>query len=145
MTLGVPELQDFATRYTAAWCSQNPSNVAAFFSEDGSLAVNDGLPAVGRDAITDVALSFMTNFPDLRVIMDDLRVRGDEVEYHWTLTGTNAKPEGTCHSVRISGFEKWRLGRDGLIITSQGSFDAADYRQQLEKGMFPENRSAEGL
>ena len=142
MTHGVPELRDFATRYTAAWCSRNPASVAAFFSEDGSLRVNDDPPAVGRAAVTQVALSFMTAFPDLRVVMDDLLVRGEEAEYHWTLTGTNAGPEGTGHSVRISGFEKWRLGRDGLITSSQGNFDAAEYRRQLGKGMSPESRAA---
>jgi hypothetical protein len=53
MTLSIVELQDFATRYTAAWCSRNPAMVAAFFSEDGSLRVNDNAPAVGRDAMNE--------------------------------------------------------------------------------------------
>jgi ketosteroid isomerase-like protein len=133
------ELQDFAARYTAAWCSRNPASVAAFFSQDGALRVNDDPPAVGWAAVTQVAHSFMTAFPDLRVVMDDLLMRGDTAEYHWTLTGTNA---GTGHRVRISGFEQWRLGPDGLIASSQGHFDAAEYQRQLEKGVSPENRSA---
>src|SRR5579863_4664793 len=103
MSPGMLELRDFAARYTAAWCNRNPASVAAFFSEDGSLRVNEDPPAVGRPAVTQVAQSFMTAFPDLRVVMDDLQVRGDEAEYHWTLTGTNTGPEGTGHSVRISG------------------------------------------
>jgi hypothetical protein len=135
MTPSMLELRDFAARYTAAWCSRNAASVAAFFSEDGSLRVNDDSPAVGRSAVTQVAQSFMTAFPDLRVVMDDLLVRGDEAEYHWTLTGTNTGPEGTGHRVRISGFEKWRFGRDGMIASSQGCFDAAKYRLQLETGM----------
>jgi uncharacterized protein (TIGR02246 family) len=140
MTLGVVELRDFAARYTAAWCSQNPAMVAAFFSEDGSLTVNDGVPAVGRDAITDMAFSFMNAFPDLQVVMADLQVRGDAVEYHWILTGTNAGPEGTGHRIRIRGSEKWRFGGNGLITSSQGSFDATEYRRQLETGILPEIR-----
>jgi hypothetical protein len=64
--------------------------------------------------------------------MDDLKVRGDEAEYHWTLTGTNTGPQGSGKSVRISGVERWRLGRDGLIASSLGSFDATNYRRQLE-------------
>ena len=141
MTANLFELRGFAARYTAAWCSRNPPSVAAFFSEDGSLRVNDDPPAVGRAAVTQVAQSFMNAFPDLRVVMDDLLVRGDEAEYHWTLTGTNTGPEGTGHRVSISGFEKWRLGRDGLIASSQGNFDAAEYRRQLEKGISPKSRS----
>jgi nuclear transport factor 2 (NTF2) superfamily protein len=127
MTPDLDELRDFATRYTAAWCSQDPAAVATFFAEDGSLRVNDGAPAVGRAAIAQVALSFMTAFPDLRVAMDDLLVRGGEVEYQWTLTGTNAG-----RSVRISGVERWQFGRDGLIAASLGSFDAAEYHRQLQ-------------
>ena len=44
-------LADFAARYTAAWCSHKASSVAAFYSESGSLAINDGTPAVGRRGI----------------------------------------------------------------------------------------------
>jgi len=69
------DLRNLAERYTAAWCSQNPESVAAFYSDQGSLRVNDGAPAVGRDASAEVAQSFMTAFPDLCVVMDDLRVK----------------------------------------------------------------------
>ena len=134
MTPDLLELQDFAARYTAAWCSRNPASVAAFFSEDGSLRVNDDPPAVGRVAVTHVAESFMTAFPDLQVVVDELRVRSNEAEYHWTLLGTNTGPGGTGHKVRISGCEKWQFGHDGLIASSQGNFDAAEYRRQLESG-----------
>jgi hypothetical protein len=129
------ELRDFAAHYTAAWCSQNPESVAAFFSPDGSLRVNDDPAAVGRNAITQVAQSFMTAFPNLSVMMDDLLLRGDVVEYHWTLIGTNTGPGGTGRRVRISGFETWRFGSDGLIASSQGRFDAPEYRRQLHEGI----------
>lgn len=72
-----------------------PASVAAFFSEDGSLRVNDEPPPVGRAAITGVMHSFMAAFPDLQVAMDDFLVRGDEAKYHWTLTGTNTGLQGT--------------------------------------------------
>jgi uncharacterized protein (TIGR02246 family) len=129
------KLRDFAVRYTAAWCSQDPASVAAFFSPGASFTVNNGAPAVGRNEITELAQSFMTTFPDLQVVMDDVRVRADCAEYHWTLIGTNTGPEGTGHQVRISGFERWQIGTDGLIAASQGQFDADDYRRQLEHGL----------
>jgi uncharacterized protein (TIGR02246 family) len=128
------KLNDFVTRYTAAWCSQNAARVASFFADQGSLKVNDGSPAVGRPAITAVAQEFMTAFPDLVVKMDRPTVNGTQVTYHWTLTGTNTGPGGTGNSVRISGFEEWRFGSDGLIAESKGHFDAADYRRQLKSG-----------
>ena len=128
------QLRNFAERYTAAWCSQDPKRVAAFFAPSGSLAINDGSPAVGRNAITEAAQDFMTTFPDLKVIMDDLLDHEDRVIYKWTLSGTNTGPGGTGNHVRISGFEKWQIGSDGLIAESQGHFDSAEYQRQLEHG-----------
>jgi hypothetical protein len=97
--------------------------------------VNDGAPAVGRNAIAEVARSFMTAFPDRQVIMDKLVLQGDGAEYHWMLTSTNTGPGGTGHRVRVSGFELWQIGGEGLIASSQGRFDAAEYRRQLEQGV----------
>ncbi len=58
-------------------------------------------------------------------------VKGDLAEYHWTLIGTNTGPGGTGNPVRISGVELWHIGPDGLIASSQGRFDAPEYRPQL--------------
>jgi predicted ester cyclase len=126
-----PELREFALRYTAAWCSRDAASVARCYASGGSLAVNDDTPAVGRSAITAVAQSFMTAFPDMRVVMDDLVAQGDRARYHWTLTGTHTGPGGTGNKVCISGFEIWRIGADGLIASSEGHFDSAEYQRQL--------------
>jgi hypothetical protein len=128
------KLNDFATRYTAAWCSQKAAIVASFFGEQGSLMINDGAPSVGRDAITKAAQGFMTAFPDLVIKMDSVKKSGTDITYHWTLTGTNTGPGGTGKSVRISGFEQWRFGPDGLVAESKGHFDAANYHRQLNAG-----------
>ena len=85
-------------------------------------------------AITEVAQSFMTAFPDMRLIMDELRMQCDGADYHWMLIGTNTGPGGARHRMRISGFKSWRIGEDGLIASSQDHFDAADYQRQLEGG-----------
>jgi steroid delta-isomerase-like uncharacterized protein len=127
-----PRLRSFAESYTAAWCSQDAARVASFFAEDGSLSINGGTPAVGREAITAAAQGFMTAFPDLRVILDELRMEDGGAIYEWTLTGTNTGPGGTGRAVRISGREVWRIGAGGLIAESRGHFDAEDYRRQLE-------------
>jgi predicted ester cyclase len=127
------QLRKLAERYTAAWSSQDPASVASFYSTDGWPSVNDGPPAVGRIAITEVARGFMTDFPDLKVSMDSLSVNGDLVIYRWTLAGTNTGPGGTGKRVRVSGFEEWRIGADGLIAESRGHFDAAEYQRQLQQ------------
>jgi len=134
----IPEagkLREFAARYTAAWCSQNASSVAACYSSNGTLTVNDGAPAVGRKAITEVAQGFMSTFPDLQVLLDNVVVKNGRAEYHWTLIGANTGPGGTGQRVRISGFEEWTIGDDGLIAESQGHFDRDTYQYQLEHGL----------
>jgi len=124
------ELRDFARRYAAAWCSQDPMQVAAFYAEHGSLTVNDGAPARGRAAIAAEAQLFISAFPDLIVAFDKLERRGDATAFHWTLTGMNTGPGGTGKRVRISGYEVWRIQGDA-IVESQGRFDAAEYQSQL--------------
>jgi TRAP transporter TAXI family solute receptor len=124
-------LEDFARRYTAAWCGHDAGGVAAFFDVAGSLTINDGTPSFGRTAIAAAAQSFMTDFPDLVVEFDRLEARGDRVLYHWTLSGTNTGPGGTGNSVRISGYEDWKLGPGSLIAESQGHYDARDYERQV--------------
>jgi SnoaL-like polyketide cyclase len=124
-------LRDFARRYTLAWCSQNAASVAAFYSPAGSLTINNGTPSIGRAAITAATQDFMTAFPDLTVLMDGLEIQNGHAIYRWTLVGTNTGPGGTGKRVRISGYEDWQIGSDGLIAESKGHFDPADYQRQL--------------
>jgi uncharacterized protein (TIGR02246 family) len=135
MKIDPAQLRDLAKRYTAAWCSKDPASVAAFYSPQGSLRVNSAAPAVGRVAISEVAQGFMTAFPDMEVTMDDVLAQGDRGVYHWTLAGTNTGPGGTGQRVRLSGFEVWEIGVDGLIAESRGQFDEAAYQRQLEHGI----------
>jgi uncharacterized protein (TIGR02246 family) len=125
-------IEDFAARYTAAWCSQDPTRVASFFAENGSLAINASAPSVGRTAIAASARGFMTAFPDLIVLLDAIEPDGTGFIYRWTLIGTNTGPDGTGNRVRIRGFEEWVIGADGLISTSLGHFDEAEYSRQLQ-------------
>lgn len=128
------KLKDFCLKYTEAWCSQRPESVAAFFAENGSLKVNNDPPAVGRNAIAEVAEGFMRAFPDMVVSMDSLVNTSEGKEFHWTLTGTNSGPGGTGKKVKVSGFELWKFDNDGLILESIGRFDAEEYNRQLIYG-----------
>ncbi len=125
------EMRDFAERYAKAWCSGDPDAVAAYYVPRGTISVNGGEPT----EIAEVARSFKTAFPDMQVFMDDLRVDGDAVEFHWTFTGTNNGPDGTGKSVRISGFETWTMDDSGLVASSRGTFDEAEYARQLAEGV----------
>jgi predicted ester cyclase len=130
MVLDRDHVLDLARGYTDAWCSGDPARVAAYFVPGGTIAVNGGDPT----EVTEVARSFMSTFPDLHLEMDDVVVKGDLVEFHWTCTGTNTGPGGTGAGVRFSGYEEWTFGEDGLVAESQGHFDQADYERQLAHG-----------
>jgi predicted ester cyclase len=135
MPITPDELQDFARRYTTAWCSRDPARVATFFAPNGALQVNDAVPAMGHQAIEEIARSFMAAFPDMQVLMDGVEIHGDRSHYHWTLVGTNSGPGGTGKRVRISGYEVWEFAPDGRISRSLGHFDSTEYARQLREGI----------
>ncbi|MCW5518784.1 ester cyclase [Aureitalea sp. L0-47] len=129
------DLEVFAKSYAQVWCSQRPNFVSSFFAEDGVLRINDGSPAKGTEAITNVAKGFMDAFPDMVVSMDSLITKSEKTRFYWTLTGTNNGTNGTGNKVNISGFEEWTLNKDGLIQESKGYFDEKEYNRQLEFGL----------
>ena len=124
-------VRDFARSYTEAWCTHDPAIVASHYVPGGTIAINGGEPT----DVTEVARAFITAFPDIEVLMDDVVVQGETVVYHWTLTGTNTGPGGTGKAVRISGNEEWTFGEGGLVATSQGYYDQDEYERQLEHGL----------
>jgi uncharacterized protein (TIGR02246 family) len=123
-------VRKFAERYTAAWCSGEPAQVAQHYAPGGSLVINNGTPSVGRAEITAAAKSFMDTFPDLQVLLDDIRRGTDAIEYHWTLVGTHVQ---TGNHVRVRGYELWELA-DDAIQKSDGHFDQAEYDKQVAQG-----------
>jgi len=127
------DLQDFATRYAAAWSGKDPVKFAAFYDENGSLIVN-GAASVGRAAITATARAYMAAFPDMVVRLDSLRHEQEETIFHWTWTGTNTGPGGTGKAVNLHGYERWTIGPNGLIAKSDGHFDNDEYQRQLHGG-----------
>ena len=129
------DLEIFARSYAQAWGSNRPNFVASYFAEDGSIQINNGEPAIGREAITKVAQGFMTDLPDMKVRYDSLVTKENGTEFHWTLIATNTGPRGTGNKVKVSGYELWQLDDKGLIKNSQGHFPTEEYNRQLEFGI----------
>ena len=125
------KMVDFGEKYTAAWNSKKPEKMASFYAEDGSLTVNNGTPAVGRDQLAETAKSYMEAFPDMKLTMDSLVADSDTYRYHWTFVGTNTGPAGTGNKVIFSGFERWTINKGGLVQKSIGTYNAEDYNRQL--------------
>lgn len=130
----VTELTNFATRYAAAWSSQDPAAFALFYADDGSLRINNGEPSVGREAVEQTARDFMTAFPDMVVSLVDVRQEGSYINFHWHWTGTNTGPDGTGNAVDLRGYEQWTFDGEGLILESLGHLDDVEYQRQLIGG-----------
>lgn len=122
-------LLEFSRSYTAAWNSGDPAQVVEHYEPGAMIAINGG----DQTPIPVVAESFMADFPQLELEQGDVVLRDDEiVEYHWTLRGEHS---GTGNRVDISGFEEWTLGSEGLVSSSRGTFDAAEYERQVAHGV----------
>ena len=125
------EMVEFGQKYTDAWNSKVPEKMASFYAEDGTLTVNNGTPAVGRKQLAETAKSYMDAFPDLELIMDSLTKGNETYRYYWTFKGTNSGPNGTGNKVDFSGFEEWTMNDQGLVQKSIGTYDAEEYKKQL--------------
>lgn len=73
----------------------------------------------------------MRDFPDMLVTFDKLENMPPGTEFHWTFTGTHSGTLGAGNRVKISGYELWKIDKDGLVSESKGHFDAGNYERQL--------------
>lgn len=126
------KILNFGKAYTKAWNSMVPQQMASFYAEKGSLTINNGKAAIGRDQLAQTAASFMEAFPDMHLVMDSIVKHQKSYRYYWTFRGTNTGPGGSGNKVIFSGYEEWILNNNGLIEKSIGTFDAEDYQKQLE-------------
>jgi len=86
-------LDDLARRYTEAWNSKVPENVAAFHLPSSRISINRGETSVGHEGLTAMAAGFHADVPDLVLQSDGIRSAGDHVVYLWTFTGHYDEPE----------------------------------------------------
>jgi hypothetical protein len=95
--------------------------------------------AVGANGLTRPATCCGKLGPLSRIYVDERSVHGRQSRCspcrHVLLVGTNTGPGGSGHRVRISGFEVWQIGADGLVAESRGHFDSAAYQRQIERGV----------
>ncbi|WNK01449.1 nuclear transport factor 2 family protein [Thalassospiraceae bacterium LMO-JJ14] len=129
MSFDQASLDDLATRYTAAWNTRVPENVAAFHAPTSRIIINNGEPSEGHDGITEMAAGFHAAVPDLALQNDGIRGAGDHVVYMWTFKGHDAN---TGHPLCVSGWEEWELDGDMKVASARGWFDAENYQRQID-------------
>ena len=128
MSFDQRSLEDLAARYTEAWNSRVPENVAAFDMPDSRITINRGEPSVGHEGLTAMAAGFHADVPDLLLHNEGIRSAGNHVVYLWRFTGHHAE---TGNPLNVSGWEEWELNDDMKISSSLGWFDADDYQRQV--------------
>lgn len=129
MSFTQTDLDDLARRYTDAWNSKVPENVASFHTPDSSIIINRGEPSVGHDGLTAMAAGFHADVPDLHLTCDGIRGAGTHVVYLWTFTGHHAE---TGNPLKVQGWEEWELNDDMKTTSALGWFDSADYDRQVQ-------------
>ena len=122
------ELDDLAHRYTEAWNSKVPEQVASFHAPNSQIIINRGEPSVGQAGVTEMAAGFHADVPDLTLSCDGIRGAGSRAIYMWTFTGHHAETGNPLH---IEGWEEWELGEDMKVTSSLGWFDAEAYDRQV--------------
>lgn len=123
-----------ANQYVDAWSAHDAGRVAALFSPDGTLQINDQPPAAGREAVTDAVTRELDRVPDSRLVADGTSVDGMHAVVRWTLSGSSTDAIGARSYVRISGEDDWTIGRDSLLAAVVRHYDEAELARQLRNG-----------
>ncbi|MEM7404107.1 MAG: nuclear transport factor 2 family protein [Pseudomonadota bacterium] len=129
MSFDQASLDALANRYTEAWNSGVPENVAAFRLPTSQISINRGEPSAGHEGLTAMAAGFHADVPDLKLQNDGIRGAGDRAVFMWTFTGHDAE---TGNPLKVSGWEEWDLDENMLVTSAFGWFDADDYQRQVD-------------
>jgi nuclear transport factor 2 (NTF2) superfamily protein len=128
MSFDQKNLENLATKYTEAWNSRIPENVANCHLPSSRITINRGEPSVGHDGLTSMAAEFHSDVPDLVLQNDGIRSAGNHVVFLWTFTGHHSE---TGNSLNVIGWEEWELDDDMKITSSLGWFDGDSYERQV--------------
>lgn len=128
------ELKAFAEEYAAAWSSKNSANVLALHSENSRLSVNDGEPAIGKDAIRKVIVDFMQGYPDLHIQVNDVVEERTGTVFYCNVFATNSGPGGTGEKINMEVQEFWRFDDNGKFIQIKAYDNPEKFNRRLKHG-----------
>ncbi len=128
MAFSQKDLDGLARRYTDAWNSKVPDNVASFHTSSSSIVINRGEPSVGHVGLAEMAAGFHADVPDLHLTCNGIRGAGTHVVYLWTFTGHHAE---TGNALNVQGWEEWELDGEMKVTKALGWFDGEEYDRQV--------------
>lgn len=129
MSFSQQSLEELARKYTEAWNSGVPENVAYCHNLSSRITINNGEPSVGHTELTAMAAGFYADVPDLKLQCDGIRGAGGHIVYLWTFTGHHAE---TGNPLNVRGWEEWELNGEMKIMSSLGWFDGEEYQRQVD-------------
>ena len=119
-------------RHRDAFKRRDADELAACFSERGSLVSPAHGVVEGRKPIADVYRYWFTAFPDLQVTWDQPIVDGDRAAIFWAFAGTSHGPffgaVGAGSRIELKGAAEYVFGDDGITSLQYiYDFSAATY------------------
>lgn len=133
-----PTVADLIREYVAAWESRDPDRIAAFHAPAGifQLHSGDAGPVHGREAIRDAFAAFLTQFPDLTFVEQEL-IEGEwGWVVCWRMSAALAQPFAVGERVAEPG-ARFEIDAIDMITASRGRIDAKhtylDWQAGLEQ------------
>jgi predicted ester cyclase len=92
---------------SSIWNEKDLSQLDQFFSQEFKRRVNNVEIASNKEELTANIQVYLTGFPDLNLLIDDILPYHDQVIMNWTITGTNTGVFGefpaTGKKIKVSG------------------------------------------
>jgi steroid delta-isomerase-like uncharacterized protein len=119
-----------------AWNAHDATKVAANYAPTAKLVIPGFPDTVGRDAIAAGTKPTFTAFPDFKVAVTRVFIKGNVAAFEWVFTGKNDGPtatqKATGRQVGIAGASVVTFDDDGLMKEEHRYFDAPTQQSQLD-------------
>ena len=140
------EIQALIDKNLEIWNNGNMDLVAELYADNFVREAPNGTQR-GLDEFKAVVEGNRASFPDFRVEITDLMVKGDEFYVQWKTTGTNTGPLGenipaTGKTINNTGFSKVTL-QEGKIVKEVVMWDQLGSNMQLGFTLVPPQIEAE--
>jgi len=130
-TMSPGDLKSFGKKYAEAWSSHNPDNVLALHSETSRLSVNDGEPAIGKQAIRKIVQGFIESYPDLHIQVNDVVEKQNKIIFYCNVIATNSGPGGTGNKINMEVQEFWTFDENCKFIEINAYDDQEKFARHL--------------
>jgi steroid delta-isomerase-like uncharacterized protein len=113
--------------WAAAWDGGEVDALDALLAPDYRRRTSQDDDGLDREAFKATIVTTRASFPDLRTVIDDIVVEGDQVAVRWHSTGTHTHPflgvPATRRTVQVSGATFATFGTDGLVHEEHVTWD----------------------